>query len=160
IAREKICNDAATTATAPGTRVYTQGNAQACIDKVHGAFGAPVVKLADLVGDGSIDDVCERVFVGNADKNKPCSNDYDCAGGRVCAPVQPGSGQFVCADKSPKNLGDFCSDPGSQCATGSYCAMTMTGAPQCTARGAVGASCGSTSPCLENLRCFMGTCVD
>jgi hypothetical protein len=160
VAREKACNDAATAATASGARVYTQDNAQACIDKVHAAYGSPVVKLADLQGDGSIEDVCERVFVGNADKNKPCTTNYDCASGRVCAPVQPGVAQTVCADKTPANVGDFCANPGTECATGSYCATSMAGAAQCTARGAVGAACTATSPCLESLRCFMGTCVD
>jgi hypothetical protein len=160
--RAQKCNADASAATSTGTRTYNQGAAQGCIDKVHAVYGAGKVLLSDLQGDGSMGDVCARVFAGQSDKNKPCTTDYDCANGRICSPVQPGStAQMVCADKTPKNAGDFCADPGSVCATGTFCsAPAGGGAAQCQARAATGAQCSATTPCLETLRCNGGTCAD
>ena len=160
IVREQLCNADALLATAPGARKYTQDNAPDCINKVHDVYAAGKVLVADLVGDGSITDKCSRVFVGTTDKNKLCTNDFDCASDRVCTPAQPGAPQLVCADKVSKSQGDFCADPGSECATGTYCASSTAAAAQCQARGQHGTPCSATQPCLESLTCSAGTCTD
>ena len=157
--RAAKCNADASAATAGGTRSYNADNAQACIDAVHAAYGAGKVLLTDLTDDGKMGDRCERVFEGTSDKNKPCTSNYDCMSDRICAPVQPGVAQHVCADKVSKKSGDFCADPGSICESGSYCAQPATGAAQCTAEAQSGQPCSAAIPCAESLRCQAGTCA-
>lgn len=157
--RLKACNDEAASAIATGTRKYNPDNAQACIDRVHAAFATTRIVSTDLFGDASIADKCARVFEGAADKNKACTSNYDCISGRICAPVQPGVAQLVCADKIAKNLSDFCADPGSTCPTGAFCAQATGGAAQCQARAQLNQACSAAAPCAETLRCSGGTCT-
>lgn len=158
--RAQQCNVDASKATSGGTRQYYQPNAQACITKVQQAYqGASKVAYSDLYGTGSIDDLCNRVFQGTADKNQACQSNYDCTSSRICTPATPGGTSKVCADPAPKNSGDFCSDPGSVCATGSYCAVSGSGAAQCKARPDQGQACSAAAPCLESLHCVGGTCA-
>ena len=71
--RASLCNTEADQARAGGTRAreYTQGNAQPCIDAVNAAYGNGNTKISysQLVGKGSITDICGRVFSGNAATN-------------------------------------------------------------------------------------------
>lgn len=157
--RSAKCNTDAAMATAGGARTYNADNAKDCIDAVHGVYAAGKVLLADLTVTGLMGDKCQRVFQGTAEKNKPCTTAYDCVSGRICAPAQPGLPTLVCADKVDKALGDFCADPGSVCAAGSYCAQATGSAAQCTPDAQMGQPCSATLPCVETLRCAAGVCV-
>jgi hypothetical protein len=150
--------DAAQAMGGPGSRKYTADAAGACIDLVTQAYGSGNSKItyAQLVGSGSISDTCARVFAGNVDKNQACQSDYDCAGTRVCAPIA-GTTQHVCADPVAKGAGDFCADPGSTCATDTYCAVQDGGAPQCIHSVTAG-PCSDTVPCVSADRCVAGLC--
>jgi hypothetical protein len=161
--RASLCNTDATSAMASGTRNYVQANAQPCIDAVNKAYGNGNTKVsfAQLVGDGSITDTCERVFSGNAGMNEPCESSYDCTGGFICAPVMPGTpaeggaDKFVCAPSVSVAAGQFCSTPGSTCATDTYCAMPPSGgAFDCEPAKQQNAPCDpATAPCVSSQRC-------
>jgi hypothetical protein len=155
--RSSLCNLDAMRATSSGTRKYTQTNAQACIDKINGIYGgAKSIPFSELFGPSSIDDVCERVFSGNAGTNDPCQSTYDCTGSNVCAAVFPGQAEMVCAATVPKNEGDFCQDPGSTCMTDTYCTMPSTGGGgyQCEPELQQGQPCDPVSaPCVSTERC-------
>jgi hypothetical protein len=155
--RSSLCNVDAMQAMRSGTRKYTQANAQACIDKINGIYGgASSISYAELLGPDSIDDVCERVFSGNAGTNDPCQSTYDCTGTNVCAPVFPGQASMVCAAPVAKNEGDFCEDPGSTCATDTYCTMPVTGGGgyQCEPALQQGQPCDPVAaPCVSTERC-------
>ncbi len=144
--QQSACQQFAT-ANTTGTRKYTPGNAQACIDKVHdvygGANGGSAITPQQM---SDINDVCSRVFSGTVDKGGACSTSYDCSNGRICD-------KSVCADQSTKNQGDFCGNPGETCASGSYC-TAAGGGMQCVADGQQGAACGvNLAPCAPTLRC-------
>jgi hypothetical protein len=160
--RDQLCLTAAAEATS-GTRTYTQPNAQACINAVNAAYSqgntSGQILYATLYGTGSVDDVCNRVFQGTEQTDAPCTTDYDCVNNGVCSEV-PGASQSVCAPPEPADAGQFCANPGTECATGTYCAASATGgAPICTARVTMGGVCSSTTLCLETLRCVDATCV-
>ncbi len=156
--RVSVCNDDATGAMASGTREYVQGNAQACIDllnasNVYGGGNSKIL-FAQLEGKGSIADVCGRVFSGQAATNASCKTDYDCANGNICSPVQPGSAALVCAPQVSKDMGAFCSDPGSTCIADTYCTMPSQGGGfQCVAAKQDGQACDATTPCVSTERC-------
>lgn len=157
--RNQVCLDGANQAVAPpSTRQYYQPNAQACINKVQSAYsqGNNEVKASDLFGPGSIDDLCNRVFQGTADTNTACTSNYDCTNNGVCTQI-PGESS-VCGPAQQVPAGGFCANPGSECATGTYCAAVTSGAPQCKAKAAMGTVCSAAVPCLEGLRCVGGAC--
>src|ERR1019366_5561092 len=118
--RESVCNADANDAASTGsrTRKYTQANAAACIDRVNGLFGnnASMIAFKDLVGPGSLIDVCKHVFSGSAAFNEPCQSPYDCADGNdACVPVSPGSPALVCAPPTKVAIGALCQNAGSVC---------------------------------------------
>jgi hypothetical protein len=159
--RTQSCLSQSAQYQASGTRKYNPDNAQGCIDAVNGAYGSGnTIKFDQLYGDGSIDDKCQRVFQGTADKNQPCTTDYDCSGSRICSPVSPGSQSKVCADKQSKNSGDFCADPGSVCTGDTYCSTSTGGAAQCVASPTAGQACSATVPCASAFRCQGSACQD
>jgi hypothetical protein len=160
--RASLCNTDAMQAMASGTRKYTQANAQPCIDAVTSAYGNghTSVTYAQLVGPGSLTDVCERVFSGNASMDEACQSSYDCTGSLVCAPAMPGtfadggSGSLVCAPVVQVPEGQFCATPGSTCAADTYCALPATGsAYECQPAMTIGQPCSSTAPCVSTARC-------
>jgi hypothetical protein len=155
--RNGVCTTDANAAEASGTRSYNSGNVQACIDKINAVYPHQPIAAADLVGPGSIQDKCERVFAGKVDKNQACTSDYDCISGRICSPTVPGGTQLVCADVVMVAAGGFCSNPGSQCAAGTSCPAPPAGqAATCVTRGAM---CSATAPCPTGSTCMAGTCV-
>jgi hypothetical protein len=158
--RAALCVQDGSSATASGTRKYAAGNAQACIDAVNAAYGnnASKIPFDKLVGAGSLTDKCERVWSGSADKGQSCQSDYECAGSRICAPAGPGATVRVCADSVQKNQGDFCSDPGSMCATDTFCTAQDGGAAQCLPAAQPGQPCGA-APCVSADRCMNGFCI-
>ncbi len=158
--RAGLCVQDAASATASGTRTYDPGNVQPCLDALNAAYGNTNSKIlfAALFGPGSITDKCERVFAGIAVQDKPCVTDYDCSGELICSPATFGSAQEVCAPAVSKNLGDFCSDPGSMCPVDAYCANTGA-APECQPSAAAGMACSVAPPCVSMDRCIGGFCA-
>jgi hypothetical protein len=159
--RAGLCVQDAASATASGTRTYDPGNVQPCLDALNAAYGNTNTKIlfAALVGPGSITDKCERVFAGIAVQDKPCVSDYDCTGELICSPATFGATEKVCAPAVSKNLGDFCSDPGSMCPVDAYCANTGA-APECQPSAAAGMACSMAPPCISTERCIGGFCAD
>ncbi len=158
------CNADATAATASGVRKYSFANAPSCLDALNSAFGnnASAVLYAQLVGPGSITDKCERVFVGDATTNQPCSSDYDCTDNLLCVPADTGSpsSSLVCAAPVQKNAMDFCAEPGSECPVDTYCASPTAGAAaQCIPAVQEGQACSATAPCVSADQCSNGVCV-
>ena len=157
--REAKCNAEAAAATINGTRAYVPNNAQACIDAVTQVYGIGKVLLSDLTAAGSMGDTCARVFEGTVDKNKACTSDFECLAGRFCSPVQPGAKQLVCADRSEVEFGGFCANPGSVCASGSYCKLIPGGAAQCTSDAQAGEFCDAATTCVESHHCVANACT-
>jgi hypothetical protein len=140
-------------------RTYSADNAKTCVDAVNAAYGdamtrgqVPYATLTDIATK------CARVFTGNAAANAPCTSDYDCASGLVCSPAVPGATTMVCAKPLAKALGDFCLDPGSQCAPDSYCAKQTNMTWMCTAAAAQGAPCDDATPCVSTQHCVGSIC--
>jgi hypothetical protein len=165
--RATVCNSEAIAATSSGTRAYVQANAQACIDALNSAYGGGNSKVgfAQLVGEGSITDLCERVFSGTAGMGESCQSSYDCTNGNICAPGMPGiaaladggapAGAFVCEPEVAVPEGQLCSNPGSTCATDTYCAIPAGKVTyECTAAMPQNSPCDPvTAPCVSTQRC-------
>ena len=96
---------------------------------------------------------CEEAFIGNVAVDSPCSSNFDCANGLVCA--RPGEAP-VCGPVSPKSLNDPCADPGDECQGASYCAAVPNAAPKCVPAPATGAACSSTVLCGSGDDCVGG----
>jgi hypothetical protein len=160
VQRVSLCNLEAMTAETSGsrTRHYSPANAADCITTVGNAYGKTQIPFSQLVGSGSLSDICQRVFTGDAAVNDPCETSYDCAKDLVCAPVTPGSATTVCAAAVNKSQGDFCQDPGSICPPDTYCAMPPTGGGyQCLPAKQQGQPCdAATAPCVSTQRCEAG----
>ncbi|HEX7666203.1 MAG TPA: hypothetical protein VF407_16865 [Polyangiaceae bacterium] len=144
--RQADCQTFAAAATG-GTRTYHSDKAEDCINKIHDVYSAAASGSAITPSQTSdIADVCSRTFAGTVDKLQACTSDYDCADDRICD-------KKLCADKSVKNQGDLCGNPGEVCSDGSFCTAATGGASQCVAEGAQGAACSETQPCGPTLRC-------
>ena len=152
------CDTEASNAMASGTRLYSTESAPACIDALTAAFkDASKVEYAAWL---TLNDECERVFVGNAGKNQPCTSDYDCSNDLICSPSTPGSSTFVCAAAVVKNEGDFCNDPGSECPPNTYCGVPPAGvAAQCIPAAPAGQACSAAIPCVGGQTCAAGLCA-
>ncbi len=144
--RQNACQQFAA-AAATGTRTYHSDKAEDCINKIHDIYsGAASGSAITPQQMADMNDVCSRAFAGTVDKLQGCTSDYDCASDRICD-------KKLCADKSTKNQGDLCGNPGEVCADGSFCTASTGGASQCVAQGAQGAACSDTLPCGPSLRC-------
>jgi hypothetical protein len=152
--RSGACLSASSATMTASARTYTAPNAPACLDAVQRVYAAGTVPPTELdeTRASSMAAVCAQVFLGRADRNEACSIDTDCAVGRMCAPAIIGTTLRVCADRVVKSRGEFCSDPGSVCEDGTYCA-TAHGAPICAPRAAAGDVCSLAVPCADGLRC-------
>jgi hypothetical protein len=151
--QQKQCGLQAEQAVAAGTRAYSAGNVQACIDAVTSAYKSASVDAATYE---SVSATCAKVFVGSAGEGASCKVNGDCAvSGEICAST-PGQAA-VCAKPTPKDLNAACADPGDQCPANAYCnAQTL----KCTAAQSAGQSCNSeTLPCDGGSHCVSGTCV-
>lgn len=144
-------------------RTYTSENVQPCLDALNAAFGSKgssagvsSISYSTLFGAGGLEDICEKVFVGNRADMQSCATSYDCTqAGEVCAqdPLNPSSS--VCATPRQVALGDACRDPGDDCTNG-FC----TGSPPvCVALVADGAACTQSAQCLSTSRCVSGKCA-
>jgi hypothetical protein len=135
-----------------GTRVFTPGNVNACIDKTRSVYAktSPITPqdLAD------VDDACNYVFQGTGVVQvNMCTVKYDCKDRVICD-------KDYCATATTKSSGQPCGNAGEVCATGSYCADNAAGNKVCTPKAMTGTACSATVPCLESLRCSNGTCTD
>jgi hypothetical protein len=156
--QDGLCNQAAQQAMASGTRNYNADNAKACIDAVTAAYGNGASKveymlLSDLATK------CDRVFTGNAPSHASCTSDYYCANDLICSPTAPDVTTRVCATPTQVAANDFCSNPGSVCATDTYCAkQASNGLWLCSPAAATGAACGDATPCVSSQRCVSAVC--
>ncbi len=132
-------------ATATG-RAYKPSAAPDCIDKTKSLFSQKTF-TADQEKDQQ--NACGRTFGGTVAKNAPCQIDFECQGNMVCD-------KGLCADKTDKNLGDACNNPGDICAKGSYCG-NQGAVKFCLAKKGQGELCPPDVPCQEDLVCI-GTC--
>jgi hypothetical protein len=156
--QDEQCNVAAQQATATGTRFFDSGNAQACIDDLNGAYGngASSVKYDKLA---ELDTKCARVFTGKLAQNAPCTSDYDCANNFICALSAPDATTRICVPAEAKKMNEYCNDPGSQCATDTYCTKQMpSNVWECTSAAMQGGACSDTVPCVSSLHCAGGIC--
>lgn len=143
--RQADCQSFAAAATT-GSRTYTPGSAETCINKIHDIYsGAATGSAITPTQISDMNDVCSRAFSGTVGSLKACGDSYDCANGLICD-------KGLCASSVTKNQGDLCGNPGEVCAAGSYCAANNS-VSQCAAKGAQGAACSATLPCVESLRC-------
>jgi hypothetical protein len=154
--QEAQCAMNAARATSNGKRVYTPGNASACINAVSSAYGGsnPVITVQTMT---NITLACEYVFQGNAKLlTDACTTQFDCAGATNGSIICDKS--FCAMTASPTAAGQPCGNPGQVCVTDNYCAANASGVQVCTADAVSGAACGST-PCAQNLRCSNGICT-
>jgi len=135
-------------------RSFDPQNANACLSKVSAVFGA--IKGGDVAIPArdyrSVDESCARVFHGNGqDQKDTCSVDADCSGSLICD-------KGYCGTSHQVGPGEGCANIGESCPQGYFCggATVLT----CTVRPDSGASCGAGIPCLEDLRCSNGACVE
>jgi len=150
------CHSMAAQATASGTRQYTSGNVQACIDALNSAYGNNATSIsAQKLSD--IDDKCQHVFVGSAKEGDPCQSDYDCSESGVICASAPGMSASTCAKPTPKDLGAVCADPGDQCPSNAFC-QPQSGTSKCVASATNGQACSATMPCDSSDHCAGGTC--
>ena len=149
------CVTFAVDVTTPGTRQYNSDNANTCIARLNGAFGGGA-GMVDYAQIGDYTDACERVFLGMAGVNAPCTLDYDCSNGLVCAPNAPGGGS-VCVTPQFVGQGQSCAAPGSQCGADFYCAYQQGGGLACAPANASGAKCIDGS-CSATDHCVAGIC--
>jgi hypothetical protein len=155
------CDADAKSALASGTRKYNTDNAPTCIDALKAAFGSSASVVKDAAWRALLD-TCGRVFVGNANKNDPCTSDYDCANDLVCASAQPGSTttSLVCAAVVLRIAGDLCGLPGYECPADTYCATPPQGPPaQCIPAAQAGQACTAAIPCVSTQTCSNGLCA-
>jgi hypothetical protein len=144
-----------------GTRMFSPDNAKICVDAENAAFANALnvgkIPFNQLVGPGSINDKCTRVFTGNAMSLKTCMTDQDCTGDLACVRASPGFTTLVCATPTQKALGDPCQNPGDQCDPDSYC--KMQGALWvCSKASGPGEACSDGVPCVSSQHCVAQTC--
>lgn len=168
--RAAQCADGSIIVPFPGSpdalqRNYTSGNVPACITAINNLFGSAntstngimSISYSQLFGAGNLVDTCEAVFAGSAGDGQACTTDFDCTVmGEVCA-VNPLLGSSVCAQPSPKNVGDPCADPGDQCTNG-YCS-TASKEPTCVALLDNNAPCTVDAQCQTSSHCSGGACA-
>lgn len=145
--RTASCQANASRAAGTG-RSYRAGSAEGCINKTRDLLAS---RNIDPAKDADTYEACERVFAGSKEKTQTCANDYECTGSLVCS-------QGVCFDKTAKNKGEPCGNPGDTCAAGSYCDLKAA-ARFCVARPEANGICSADVPCVETLRCAGGVCL-
>jgi hypothetical protein len=132
----------------PGGRTYTSSKAQACIDKITAVYSK---KSFTADEEKDVQNLCGRVFAGSVQKNQACQSDFDCAGDMICD-------KGVCGDKAVKNTDDGCNNPGEVCNTDAYCG-NRGNLKFCIAKNQQDANCDKDNPCLDTLRCIIGSGV-
>jgi hypothetical protein len=132
---------------------FDPSHADSCLSKVKSVYGVLVNALVIQAKDyRQMEQTCSRVFHGPAKEAQACQVDLDCVDDLICD--KGGCGK-------PSEVG-----PGKQCANiGEYCSLGYTCSPvgvtkQCVARATKGTPCSETQPCLENLTCSGGLCID
>jgi hypothetical protein len=145
-------------ATLSGTRQYSQPNGKACVDALNAAYGNSPSSISATTLF-ALNATCSKAVVGNEGSDMTCTDDTDCTGTLVCAPLSVGSANgSVCAAVTLKDAGDICGDPGDECQGLSYCAPQPMAAPLCVPTPATGGSCSATIPCGTSDRCVNNVC--
>ena len=139
-----VCTQFAASATASGTRQYSQPGGLACVTALKGAYGSnpSSISAAQIT---ALDTTCNQAFVGNVASDKPCTSDYDCVSGLTCNLI-PGQSASVCGSGAPVEAGAMCLST-SQCPPSYYCAPVSGAEPQCTPTPATGGACSAAIPC-------------
>jgi hypothetical protein len=151
--QDQLCQTNATTATSDGNRQYMANNAPPCVNQAQTTYSSDTVTFAALT---SLVATCANVFVGNIAPAGACTSAYDCANeaaGVTCA-------QGICVAQTIVQQGPtgFCGQPSEVCASGSYCDLTATPSPVCTADAEQGSPCSDAVPCEPTLHCVSGLC--
>ncbi len=160
-AREMVCSNDATKATASGNRVFNPGNVAACLGAIDSTYGVlkfgmnSTLAYAGINGGptatNTVDFLCESVFQGTAQATKQCTTDYDCAGGNVCTPSNGGSKVNVCAPLQVVGQGLSCGAAGDVCSGGNVCIPNNLSEYLCqqstTVLGGLGATCATDADC-------------
>jgi hypothetical protein len=141
--RTSLCKDGANRATTSGG-TYRPQNAEKCINDTAALY---VSKVVDLTKEKEVEETCGRVFAGTKKKNENCTTgSFECESPLICD-------RNLCAEKVPKAVDEACNNPGDTCAVGTYCGP-RGGSNFCIKKNDVGDVCGTSTPCLENLRCL------
>lgn len=126
---------------------FIPANAETCLGKVINVYGKVKQGVPVAPSDyRAMIQACNDVYRGTLVANDSCAGGTtaDCVDGLVCD-------KGFC--ESPKLVEQGgCANSGEYCQTGSYCS-NAAGAYFCTSKGGLGAACGDSLPCLENLRC-------
>jgi len=147
--RMAACTAFATNAKTSGKRFFVAGNVGDCINKTKSIYAKSTITPADMA---TMDEACNYVFQGKGVVNMDdCDVKYDCANKVICD-------KGLCATSHSVSAG--CSNPGDVCPTNNYCAQNTSGVYVCMPKGMSGATCDGATPCVDNLRCSAGTCMD
>ncbi|HXT99875.1 MAG TPA: hypothetical protein VN903_02720 [Polyangia bacterium] len=151
--RTTACTEFVATAKANNKRVFVPGNVGTCIAKVKAYYAKTTpITVADM---NDMTDACNYVFQGSGKVNVDmCDTKYDCKDRVICDKM------FCAVASAPKAVDQPCGNSGDVCAAGTFCSPNSAGNKVCMARIASGAACSETAPCLENLRCAAGTCME
>jgi hypothetical protein len=154
-------------------RTLNPNNIPACLNAISAAYGnlgfststnaaysavGPATIALASVEDTSQTTVfytCESVYQGNIQANEPCTSDFDCANGNVCAPSNGGSKVTVCAPPINVADGESCGSAGSVCPSGDACVANKLGEYLCEASSA--SLGGKDAPCTSDLQCDPST---
>jgi len=165
-ARQMICVTDANKATSGGLRVYSPSGATTCIGAVQSAYAnaTTAVPYSTLQ---TVEAACEQgVFPGSVQLMGSCTTSDDCStdssgNPMICSPINAGSSLLACATAVPVAAGGFCSNPGSQCAAGTYCLGSKTMAYSCQSGGSAGSACSAAGEgCGVGFFCSMATGAD
>jgi len=147
--RMDACTQFAADAKASGKRVFVPGNVGDCINKTKSIYAKANITPTDMA---TLMDACSYVFQGKgAVSLDMCDNKYDCAGKVICD-------KMFCA--TSKSVSTGCGNPGDTCPSNQYCAPNMASLLVCTPKGMSGATCDTSTPCIDSLRCSGGSCTD
>jgi hypothetical protein len=149
--RHTICL-AVNAASKSATRFFTPGNVSTCVNQTNTVYAKAITSQATQADLDDLTDKCAYVFQGTVASGAPCTIKYECKDkNQIC---DTKNGTSLCSTKVQKSKGQPCGNHGEYCTDDSYCAMdATTGSYTCMAKGAQGAACSATVPCIDTLRC-------
>ena len=160
--RQDVCKSTyVTPATAKGL-TYDAAQAETCVNAVSSAYNDAVISGDDAQ---SISKACSAVFSKQGAKGASCASDLDCkrSDGLQCvihvaaqANADAGEPEGTCQVPRPQPGGNLCTAPDATCVTGYHCSSDS----HCLQDEPMGSNCSAVDPCLAELLCTAGTCVD